>query len=150
VLAEDATGLGAGISLLGASFLHPKSPFPATAVERKSAVEVVFRVLCCLVYSEAWPSPCEHEAFRRLFSTTHPASKLDDDSDRKSQRRNVMRFGGRQMRIEALPVKISLPSAPVGFVTVKDRTQTPLAERFIDCTREVANSDNGRPPTRRR
>ena len=34
----------------------------------------------------------------------------------------------------------SLP-APVGFVTVKDRTLTPLAERFIECARKVANSE---------
>src|ERR1700730_8364869 len=57
---------------------------------------------------------------------------------------SVMRFGGRQMHIKALPVKISSPPAPVGFITVKDRTLTPLPERFIECTRKVANSDNGR------
>jgi DNA-binding transcriptional LysR family regulator len=57
---------------------------------------------------------------------------------------SVMRFGGRQMRIKALPVKISPPPAPVGFVTVKDRTLSPLAERFIDCTRKIANSGSGR------
>jgi DNA-binding transcriptional LysR family regulator len=63
---------------------------------------------------------------------------------------SVMRFGGQQMRIKVLPVKISSPPSPVGFVTVKDRTLTPLAERFIDCTRKVANSDAGRAPMRRR
>jgi DNA-binding transcriptional LysR family regulator len=60
---------------------------------------------------------------------------------------SVMRFGGRQMHIKALPVKILSPPAPVGFITVKDRTLTPLAERFIECTRKVANSDNGRRGT---
>jgi hypothetical protein len=35
------------------------------------------------------------------------------------------------------------PPAPVGFITVKDRTLTPLAERFIECTRKVAKSDTG-------
>ncbi len=63
---------------------------------------------------------------------------------------SVMRFGGRQMQIKVLPVKILSPPAPVGFVTVKDRTLTPLAERFIECTRKVANSDSGRASTRRR
>jgi DNA-binding transcriptional LysR family regulator len=63
---------------------------------------------------------------------------------------SVMRFGGQQMRIKVLPVKISSPPSPVGFVTVKDRTLTPLAERFIDCTRKVANSDAGRASMRRR
>jgi DNA-binding transcriptional LysR family regulator len=63
---------------------------------------------------------------------------------------SVMRFGGKRMHIKILPVKISSPPAPVGFITVKDRTLTPLAERFIECTRKVANSDTGRALTRRR
>ena len=53
---------------------------------------------------------------------------------------SVMRFGGKQMRVKALPVKIQSPPAPVGLITVKDRTLTPLAERFIDCTRKIAKS----------
>jgi DNA-binding transcriptional LysR family regulator len=63
---------------------------------------------------------------------------------------SVMRFGGKQMRIKVLPVKLLAPPAPVGFVTVKDRTLSPLAERFIECIRNVANSDTGRALTRRR
>jgi DNA-binding transcriptional LysR family regulator len=62
---------------------------------------------------------------------------------------SVMRFGARHMRIKVLPVKTLSPPAPVGFITVKDRTLTPLAERFIECTRKVANSDIGRASTRR-
>jgi DNA-binding transcriptional LysR family regulator len=63
---------------------------------------------------------------------------------------SVMRFGGQQMHIKVLPVKILSPPAPVGLITVKDRTLTPLAERFIEYTRNVANSDSGRASTRRR
>jgi DNA-binding transcriptional LysR family regulator len=63
---------------------------------------------------------------------------------------SVMRFGGRHMRLKALPVKILSPPAPVGLVTVRGRTLTPLAERFIECTRKVAGSDTGRALTRRR
>jgi DNA-binding transcriptional LysR family regulator len=54
---------------------------------------------------------------------------------------SVMRFGGKQMRLKVLPVKVSSPPAPVGFITVKNRTLTPLAERFIECTRKVTRSD---------
>jgi hypothetical protein len=54
-----------------------------------------------------------------------------------------MRFGGKQMHLKVLPVKILSPPAPVGFVTVKDRTLTPLAERFIECARKIAKSDTG-------
>jgi DNA-binding transcriptional LysR family regulator len=62
---------------------------------------------------------------------------------------SVMRFGGKSMHLKSLPVKTTSPPAPVGFITVKDRTLTPLAERFIECTRKVANSDIGRASTRR-
>ncbi len=56
---------------------------------------------------------------------------------------SVMRFGGAQLRIKALPVTVTSPPAPVGFVTVKDRTLTPLAERFMACTRKVAQAGGG-------
>ena len=62
---------------------------------------------------------------------------------------SVIRFGGKRMQIKVLPVKISSPPAPVGLITVKDRTLSPLAERFIECTRKVANSERGRTPTQR-
>jgi DNA-binding transcriptional LysR family regulator len=61
---------------------------------------------------------------------------------------SVMRFGGKQMQLKTLPVKVLSPPAPVGFITVKDRTLTPLAQRFIACTRGVANSDTRRALTR--
>ena len=57
---------------------------------------------------------------------------------------SVMRFGGRHMRIKILPVKVATPPAPVGFMSVKNRTLSPLAERFIDVLRAVARSSAGR------
>jgi DNA-binding transcriptional LysR family regulator len=57
---------------------------------------------------------------------------------------SVMRFGGKQMHLKVLPVKVSSSPAPVGLITLKGRTLTPLAERFIECTRKVINSDTGR------
>jgi DNA-binding transcriptional LysR family regulator len=63
---------------------------------------------------------------------------------------SVMRFGGRQMRIKTLSVKISSPPSPIGIVTVKHRTLTPLAERFIDYARNVAASNSGQASTRPR
>jgi DNA-binding transcriptional LysR family regulator len=62
---------------------------------------------------------------------------------------SVMRFGGRQMHLKVLPVKVVSPPAPVGFVTVKDRTLTPLAERFIEYLRKVAASGRDRAAARR-
>jgi DNA-binding transcriptional LysR family regulator len=63
---------------------------------------------------------------------------------------SVMRFGDKRMHIKVLPINVLSPPAPVGFITVKDRTLTPLAERFIECSRKVANSNTGRTLTRRR
>jgi DNA-binding transcriptional LysR family regulator len=57
---------------------------------------------------------------------------------------SVMRFGGKDMKLKVLPVKVSAPPSPVGLITVKDRTLTPLAERFIECTRKVAHSNINR------
>ncbi len=61
---------------------------------------------------------------------------------------SALRFGGKGMRLKALPVKTLPPPAPVGFITVKDRTLTPLADRFIECTRKVAGLDLGRATAR--
>jgi DNA-binding transcriptional LysR family regulator len=65
---------------------------------------------------------------------------------------SVMRFGGQHVRLKVLPVKVVSPPAPVGIVTVKDRTLTPLAERFLEYAREVArsSSDHGTAPLLRR
>jgi hypothetical protein len=60
-----------------------------------------------------------------------------------------MRFGGEQLHLKVLPVKMLSAPTPVGFITVKDRTLTSLAGRFIDCTRQVENSTTGRASTRR-
>jgi hypothetical protein len=51
--------------------------------------------------------------------------------------------------LKVLPVKVSSLPSPVGFITVRDRTLTPLAERFIECARKVAKSEVGRASTRR-
>src|SRR5580704_10992168 len=61
---------------------------------------------------------------------------------------SVMRFGGKDMKLKILPVKVAAPPSPVGFITIKDRTLTPLAERFIACTRKVAGSNAGRSASR--
>ena len=60
---------------------------------------------------------------------------------------SVMRFGGERMHLKVLPVRTISPPAPVGFITLKDRTLTPLAERFIECVRKVAGSEKYRTST---
>jgi len=43
-----------------------------------------------------------------------------------------MRFGGKHMRMKALQAKILASPSPVGFIAVKNRTLTSVAERFIE------------------
>ena len=42
------------------------------------------------------------------------------------------------MAIKALPIDLPDTHVPVGIVTLKNRTLTPVAQLFIDCAREVA------------
>jgi len=56
---------------------------------------------------------------------------------------SVMRFGAQRMHVKVLPTKILSPPAPVGFIRVKYRTLTPLAERFVEYSRKIAKSGAG-------
>jgi DNA-binding transcriptional LysR family regulator len=51
---------------------------------------------------------------------------------------SAIRFGGRNMAIKALPIDLPDIHVPVGIVTLKNRTLTPVAQLFIDCAHEVA------------
>ena len=51
---------------------------------------------------------------------------------------SVLRFPAKRQEIKVLPVRQKLPSMPVGIVTLKNRTITPLAHLFIDSSRAVA------------
>jgi hypothetical protein len=42
------------------------------------------------------------------------------------------------MAIKALPIDLPNIQIPVGIITLKNRTLTPVAQLFIDCAREVA------------
>jgi DNA-binding transcriptional LysR family regulator len=50
---------------------------------------------------------------------------------------SVLRFSKRP-EIKVLPVKLQYSPVPVGIVTLKNRTLSPVAQLFIDCAREVA------------
>jgi DNA-binding transcriptional LysR family regulator len=45
--------------------------------------------------------------------------------------------------LKALPVELSTPPWPMVIVTLKNRTLSPVVERFIACVREVAKSLTG-------
>jgi DNA-binding transcriptional LysR family regulator len=51
---------------------------------------------------------------------------------------SVIRFAGRDVAIKALPIDLPDIRIPVGIVTLKNRTLTPVVQLFTDCAREVA------------
>ena len=52
----------------------------------------------------------------------------------------ILRFSTRRPELKALPVQQSLSSVPVGIVTLKNRTLSPVTQLFIDSARQVAKS----------
>jgi DNA-binding transcriptional LysR family regulator len=48
---------------------------------------------------------------------------------------SVLRFGGGHRSLKVLPVKLPKQARPVGVVTLKKRTLSPVATRFIDAVR---------------
>jgi DNA-binding transcriptional LysR family regulator len=51
---------------------------------------------------------------------------------------SILRFGGKNLALKVLPVKLPIQPRPVGIVRLKNRTPNPVAQLFIDCAREVA------------
>lgn len=51
---------------------------------------------------------------------------------------SVFRFSARRPEMKILPVKQELSRVPVGIITLKNRTVSPLAQQFIESSREVA------------
>ena len=51
---------------------------------------------------------------------------------------SILRFSTRRPEFKVLPVELSLSHVPVGIVTLKNRTLSPVAQLFIDSAREVA------------
>jgi len=52
--------------------------------------------------------------------------------------RYFMRLQANHMSLKVLPVEFPAVPRPNGIITLKSRTLSPLAQRFIDCAREIA------------
>jgi DNA-binding transcriptional LysR family regulator len=52
--------------------------------------------------------------------------------------RSILRFSGRDRLLKVLPIKLPILPRPVAIMTLKNRTLSPVAQRFIDCARAVA------------
>ena len=49
----------------------------------------------------------------------------------------LLRFGANLPPLKVLPVDLPVDPWPVGLMTLKNRTLTPVVKLFIDCTRAV-------------
>jgi DNA-binding transcriptional LysR family regulator len=52
--------------------------------------------------------------------------------------RSLLRFGANLPPLKILPLKLPMPPLPVGIMTLKNRTISPVVRLFIECAREVA------------
>jgi DNA-binding transcriptional LysR family regulator len=53
---------------------------------------------------------------------------------------SVIRFNADRLGIRALPIKLPIRPRPVGIITIKNRTISPVAQLFIEQMQEVAKS----------
>ena len=63
--------------------------------------------------------------------------------------RSVLHLYGARLGLKALPVEFPARPWPVSVITLKNRTLSPLAERFIECAYEVARTMNSRANSQR-
>ena len=52
--------------------------------------------------------------------------------------RSILRFSGTDRVLKVLPIKLPIQPRPVAIMSLKQRTLSPVAQRFIDCARTVA------------
>jgi DNA-binding transcriptional LysR family regulator len=50
---------------------------------------------------------------------------------------SLVHLAGKRLSIVVLPVNLRVRSSSVGMVTLKNRTLSPLAQRFMDCARRI-------------
>lgn len=50
---------------------------------------------------------------------------------------STLRLSGRRLGLRPLPIKLTIQPGPVGIVTSANRMLTPVAQRFVDCAREI-------------
>jgi DNA-binding transcriptional LysR family regulator len=51
---------------------------------------------------------------------------------------SVLRFSADKHAYRALPIELQIARRPIGVITLKNRMLNPLAQRFIDCARDIA------------
>jgi DNA-binding transcriptional LysR family regulator len=51
---------------------------------------------------------------------------------------STLRLSGKRLGLKALPVDLPIRPGPIGFVALKNRTMSPVAQLFMDCARKLA------------
>lgn len=54
--------------------------------------------------------------------------------------RSVLHFGAESLGLKILPVDMRIQPYPVGILTLRNRTLSPIAQLFIGCAREIAKA----------
>jgi DNA-binding transcriptional LysR family regulator len=106
---------------------------------------------------ESWVLPRPATALGSVFAEAFGASGLDCPSttvftNHAELRTNlvmtgrfltifstsVLRFSATRQQLKVLPIELPIARVPVGIVTLKSRTLSPVAQLLINCAREVA------------
>ena len=58
--------------------------------------------------------------------------------------RSILCFSGRYRQLKELPIKLPILPRPIAIMSLKNRTLSPVAQRFIDCARAVAKTGGKR------
>jgi DNA-binding transcriptional LysR family regulator len=64
--------------------------------------------------------------------------------------KSVLNYYAHRLPLKALSVALPARPWPLLLVTLKDRSVSPVVERFIKCAREVTRSMSNRPPVRKK
>jgi DNA-binding transcriptional LysR family regulator len=62
---------------------------------------------------------------------------------------SFLKVVGKSLGFKALPIELPIPSRPVGIVTLKNRTLSPVAGLFIDCARTLSKPLAAMPSIRK-
>jgi hypothetical protein len=62
----------------------------------------------------------------------------------------VLKLAGTVHEIKALPVDVPKIGRPIGVLTLKNRTLSPVAQLFMQCAREVASAMGNKTSSRRK
>jgi DNA-binding transcriptional LysR family regulator len=99
----------------------PDSPVGAVAVQAFRASGLEFPRASVIAFA--------HEMRINLLATGRYLTILPE---------SVLRFPTKHPRVRMLPITLPLPRMPIGIVTLKNRTLSPVAQLFVEAAREVA------------